>query len=233
MGDERTAPQTECACAPAVPAIGATFPHCVLPATQATISARDCEAASVATGNRMSPLALSPLSSTPVRKPRRAVRGSVPAAPDAAHMRHDHGAARPIFLHIGGVADAHRVRAGIVVRHHIRLPMLFRVRIDRHPAQTPLRGQIGVRFPPKLHLSGRRLCLHCGRQQHHPRHSRPDHGRHHPHHRNHPNPKSLVTTRSYPAGLTLQVRLDGLRFRKLRQPPSDPLFAVRKATALT
>src|SRR5277367_3046570 len=34
------------------------------------------------------------------------------APPVAGHVRHDHGAARPIFLNVGGVAFPHRVRTG-------------------------------------------------------------------------------------------------------------------------
>ena len=40
---------------------------------------------------------------------RRAAALALAAAPVAAHMRHDHGAARPVFLHIGRAAIAHRV----------------------------------------------------------------------------------------------------------------------------
>jgi hypothetical protein len=38
------------------------------------------------------------------------------AAPDAGHARHDHGAARPVFLHIGCIAHPNGIRAGIVAR---------------------------------------------------------------------------------------------------------------------
>jgi len=38
------------------------------------------------------------------------------AAPVAAHMRRDHGAARPVLLHIGDVAFADRIGARIVTR---------------------------------------------------------------------------------------------------------------------
>jgi len=41
------------------------------------------------------------------------------AAPHACHMRHDHGAARPVFLNIGRVADPNGVRAGIIARINI------------------------------------------------------------------------------------------------------------------
>jgi hypothetical protein len=38
------------------------------------------------------------------------------ATPDAAHMRHDHRAAWPVFLHIGRIANPHRIRTGVVAR---------------------------------------------------------------------------------------------------------------------
>jgi hypothetical protein len=168
------------------------FTHCVLPATCET-TGRSCNA-EFACASRSA------------------------AAPDTAHMRHDHGAALPVFLHIGSVADAHRVRTGIVMRHDIGLPVLLLARIDRHPAQVALRGQISARLAPKLRLRGNRLCLHCGGREDRRHQSRPEDCQRHPHHCAHPNPNSQVLT---------TPSSDGLRFRKLRQPPSYPLSNVR------
>ena len=58
------------------------------------------------------------------------------APPVAAHVRHDHGAARPIFLNVGGVAFPHRVRTGIVVGIDV---VRFVVRYNPQPGRRPVR----------------------------------------------------------------------------------------------
>jgi len=53
--------------------------------------------------------------------------------PVAVHARRDYGAAWPVFLHVGGVALAHRVRARVVAGIDVGLPIV--ARIDRHTAE--------------------------------------------------------------------------------------------------
>ena len=57
------------------------------------------------------------------------------ATPVAAHMRHDHRAARPVFLHIGDIALAHCVRAGIVAGIDV---FLLVIGIDPKPRLRPV-----------------------------------------------------------------------------------------------
>ena len=71
--------------------------------------------------------------------------------PEAVHARHDHRAARPVFLDIGRGAIPHRIRAGIVARiDAVGLALI--ARIDRHAPRRP-RGaartaSVGTAAPP-------------------------------------------------------------------------------------
>ena len=56
--------------------------------------------------------------------------------PEAAHARHDHRAARPVFLHVSRVAFAHRVAAGIIAGIDA-LGVRFVIRIDAQPRRRP------------------------------------------------------------------------------------------------
>src|SRR5260370_42406799 len=68
------------------------------------------------------------------------------ATPIAAHPRHDHGAARPVFLHVGCSAIPHRIAAGIIPGIDA-VGFQFVIRIDsqacRRPSDTALRGRLG------------------------------------------------------------------------------------------
>jgi hypothetical protein len=61
------------------------------------------------------------------------------AAPHAAHARYNHGAAWPIFRHIGGVAHPHGIRAWIIARIDV-IGFGLITRIDTKPARRPLNG---------------------------------------------------------------------------------------------
>jgi len=70
-------------------------------------------------------------------------RKELAGPPVAVHARRDHRAARPILLHVGRGAVAHRIGAGVVARIDVGRPLLP---IDRHalrPAPPLLCGHIG------------------------------------------------------------------------------------------
>jgi len=118
---------------------------------------------------------------------------TLPAAPVAAHVGYDHGAARTKFLHVVRVANAHRIRPGIVAGIDVIRPG---VRIDPNPRPGPslrrhvrrsrmaddLPGWLGQPAP------GRRgFRLRCKGQQHRPAQARQKCCYRHPDHRAHPN----------------------------------------------
>ena len=65
--------------------------------------------------------------------------------PVTIHLGHDHGAARPVFLLIMRVADAHRIRAGTVLGGH-RERQLHRVgALERFLGDQELR--LALQYP--------------------------------------------------------------------------------------
>ena len=84
----------------------------------------------------------------------RSISRALAGPPEAVHPRRDHRAARPVFLHVGCRAAAHRIRTGIIARIDIGFPLTLPV--DRHAAKRPpaLCGCIG---------DGRLRCLHGAR----------------------------------------------------------------------
>jgi hypothetical protein len=66
-------------------------------------------------------------------------------APIATHARHDHGAARPVFLHISCAAVPHRIRAGIITRIDAGFPIITRIDAQacHRPSDAALRGRVG------------------------------------------------------------------------------------------
>lgn len=64
-------------------------------------------------------------------------------APVAAHARHDDGAARPMLLHIEGIAFADGIRTGIIARVDFRRGLI--VRIDPQTRRPTRRRRIGWR----------------------------------------------------------------------------------------
>jgi hypothetical protein len=76
------------------------------------------------------------------------------AAPVTIHVRHDHGAARPVFLHVSRRAVPHRIATGEIPGIDVVGPV---VRRDAQPCRRPaaLRGRVCDNGP-------RRLCRSQG-----------------------------------------------------------------------
>ena len=159
------------------------------------------------------------------RADRRREAAKLTAAPVAAHARHDHRAARPVFLHVGCAAIPHRIAAGIIPGIDA-VGSRFVTRIDaqarQRPPDTALRGYLGrqglrrLRRPHPLRR-GLRLGSGCG-QRKNPCQSQqycrcPD-----PHHDAHPN--LLWTVRSpiaAPTSTGREIQLQN-RYAPLRNP---------------
>src|ERR1700761_5280569 len=62
--------------------------------------------------------------------------------PDAMHLRHDHRAARAVFLLVMRVAHPHRVRSGIVMRHDALLLIIRRDAKTGHSAIARRRRRV-------------------------------------------------------------------------------------------
>ena len=128
-------------------------------------------------------------------------RQRLAAAPIAVHARHNHRAARPVFLHVGCRAVPHRIASRKIARIDV-IRFRLAARIDRHASRRPsnpdltvgLRGG-GWRRLCRPHPGRRRLRLRSGRgQQKCPDKGQPNCRRLDPRHRAHPN--LLSTLRS-------------------------------------
>ena len=112
--------------------------------------------------------------------------------PETIHARHDHGATRSVFLHIKGVAVAHRVTAGIVAGINVdRIRVVVRLHVQTcwRPPDPLLRGDIRGGRPRRCASQPLRRRVLCTRRQrknasqndpycrrpdpHHPAHHRP------------------------------------------------------------
>lgn len=156
---------------------------------------------------------------------RRREAAKLTAAPVAAHARHDHRAARPVFLHVGCAAIPHRIAAGIIPGIDA-VGSRFVTRIDaqarQRPPDTALRGYLGrqglrrLRRPHPLRR-GLRLGSGCGQRKNACQSQQycrcPD-----PHHDAHPN--LLWTVRSpiaAPTSTGREIQLQN-RYAPLRNP---------------
>jgi hypothetical protein len=149
------------------------------------------------------------------------------AAPIAVHARHNHRAARPVFLHVGCRAFPHRIAAREIARiDTIRFRLI--ARIDRHASRRPSNPDLtgGVRGGRWRRLryahAGRCALRACsGRGQRNcPDKSQPNCRRLDPLHHAHPNLLSIYGLR-----LTRQRQLDP-------GPKPDPPHHVPGALAL-
>jgi hypothetical protein len=94
------------------------------------------------------------------------------AAPHAGHVRHDHRAARPVFLHIGCVAHPNRIGARIVARINTIVRLGLIAGIDSNPPRRTGRtseglcgcGLRGLRVPRRRLRFGAR-CQRTRRHQ--------------------------------------------------------------------